>query len=455
MKNFSPAKKLLLGLLAVFLTFIIIVVVIDFSIFDEELSPQVVETLKPIKMPLNHENAFFAIWGLSASSNKNMIKTGEALISRYRENRAKRGNDEITIEDYTEILGGKDFDASWQDDFEGCTARREYGCASKLAKQLREHPVDDPRFILMLDRYEQITSMTNFKHMGNLTLVSPLPPYGNLMKLHRIKIANAYNADSPADFIRQMSKDLKFWKMLLNNGNTLIDKMIAVASIWSNLQVISEYAKTTQDLTSQDYSAINTMLAPLTKQESDIGNAFGFEQQAFYTAILSMNSEQLDLAYGSDKIILHWLIQPNATINDYHQYFTQRLQQLSRLTAPDFYKTINATDNGQKTCCFKELESLISFSPSSLYNLGGKLLLADAIFQGQDYVARVHDMNGVISLVRLQLLAKEYPDVSIGELINRSETTNPYTGEPVIYDENEKSLGFECLNKGSFCKIKF
>lgn len=449
MRNPGLIKKLLLAALSVFLTFAFIITLVNLPIFDEELSPEVTETLKQVKMPPVSENAFFAIWGLSASNNKNMVDTGSALITRYRENREQKNLDEITAEDYAEILGGANLDTSWEDEYEWCTARKKFGCAAKLASQLENKPIDNPRLILMLERYEQITQMSNYQHIDHLTFASPLPPYGMLMKLRRLKMANVLYSETSSKLIQRFKQDLIFWKMILKNRDTLIDKMVAVASIWSDLQILSEFLKTRSDISVNDLQLIDNMLSPLSPQELDISNAFEFEQQAFYNSLTSNNSELLESAFNLSSTPISWLIQPNATINDYQEYFVQPVNQLNDLSSKEFYKAINRT-----SCCFKELETLVSFSPTSFYNLGGKLILSKSLFGAQDYIARVHDLNGVISLVRLQLQIKKYPDRSIGELINHSEITNPYTGESLIYDKNDNWLGFECLNKGSFCKIK-
>jgi len=450
MKYFSPAKKLLLGVLTIFVTFIFIIVVINSSIFDEELSPQVAETLKTIKMPANNKNAFFAIWGLSATSEKNVIETGKALIARYRENRDKRGIDEITNEDYVEILGGENLDASWEDDYERCNARREYGCTMKLTSQLDNKPIKDPRLLLMLERYEQITKMSNYQHIDHLTFASPLPPYDILMKLRGLKLANALGSENSYGLIQQLSQDLVFWRMMLEKGDTLIDKMVAIAGIWSDTQVISEYLVNQSTLAVDDLQMLNTLLEPLSQQELAISEAFKFEQQSFYNTLNSSNREQLEQAFGMVSKPLYWLIQKNATINDYQQYFVQPINQMNSLSTRDFYKAYN----DKSTCCFKELERLVNFSPSSLYNIGGKILLSESLFGAQDYIARVHDLNGVISLVRLQLQLMGLPDDTLGDLINRSKITNPYTGEPMTYDKKNNWLGFECLNEGSLCKIE-
>ncbi len=149
-----------------------------------------------------------------------------------------------------------------------------------------------------------------------------------------------------------------------------------------------------------------------------------------------------------------WFFQPNSTINTYHQYFTAPLINMPKLSVREFYNRIKPDATGQSDCCFREFENMVSFSPASLYNIGGKMLLSTSPFGAQDYIARVHDLNGVISLVGLQLQLKDVSEETIGDRISRSNITNPYTREPMIYDKENNWAGFECLNEDSFCKIR-
>jgi hypothetical protein len=63
----------------------------------------------------------------------------------------------------------------------------------------------------------------------------------------------------------------------------------------------------------------------------------------------------------------------------------------------------------------------------------------------QDYITRVHDLDGRILLVLLQAELESRPQRSVVELVRTSAHKNPYTGEPMDYDEAGQTLRFDCL----------
>jgi len=451
-------KKALLGLVAMIILFISLALFINLSIFDEELSPEIVEILKPSqKAPLDSssdsENAYFALWGISAADDKDMFVVGKKLIERYFSNRETKNLDQLSEQDYNEILGNENIDDTWLKSIETCQSRLKPNCTSQLSKKLIGEPIINPRLDLLLSRYLQMIKLTNYQQVDNLSFTSPLPNYGTLMKLSRINIARSYNSDAPQEFSLKIAKDLKFWKLMLEQGDTLIDKMVAIARIWDNLQALSEYINNQKNLTASDYKAFESILSPLTSAQLNISEAFSFELRMMYQMLTTIDPEQLESTLGVSATPVFWMIQPNATINDYHQYFIQPIEQLSQLSVQDFSNAISKIPDGQVTCCFKELESMPNFTPSSLYNLGGKVLLPAAHFQAQDYLARAHDINTMFSLIKLQIEIKQSPHTSINEVINHSKIVNPYTGKPMEFELESGLLGFDCLDTDSVCKI--
>ena len=82
------------------------------------------------------------------------------------------------------------------------------------------------------------------------------------------------------------------------------------------------------------------------------------------------------------------------------------------------------------------------------------MLLNISIWSPTDYIARVHDLNGMISLVKLQLQLKDSAKDAVSSLINQSAIKNPYTGKAMDYDAENNWLGFDCLGKSAQCRVK-
>ena len=439
--------KALLGIVAVVILFITITLVINLSVFDEEPSPAVVKIMQPNPISITPDNLYFSMLGISAAADENIAEAGMRLIERYRINRDENGLDTITQEDYVEILGSDSFDKEWQEQYPICASRREQDCLAQLSDQIKNSPVEDKRLLLMLKRFDRLVNMPNFKDIGDMSVGTPIPPFATLRRLSRIKLVSLYNQGDSLEFLNQIEIDIQFWKKILIDGNMLMTKMVAVALIWDDLQYLSEFMLE-HEVTREEQTIIASLLSPLTVQELDISESFIFEVRSWYPQLSNIKAEDLEFAFGSSAGAMSLLIQPNATNNKHYRLFIKPIIHLSKLPMKDFYEAVKTKPyNYNKNLQF-------NFSLSSLYNLGGKLLLPLSIWEPSDYIARVHDLNGMINLVKLQLTLKSVDTRSVEAAIENSDLTNPYTDKPMNYDKENNWLGFECLDKSSVCQIK-
>jgi len=434
----------LLGMLGLF---ILIVLIINLSIFDESVNPEVAKMMKPTAMPAEQENAYFAIWGLSASSDKDMINAGIGIINRYRSNRDNNGEDLLSAKDYEELFGGEGFDKEWLKTYPRCTSRSEYNCLAKLSEQIKANPILNKRVQVMLTRYQQIIQMPRYKPINDASFATPLPAYSPILRLNQIRLAQLYNQKAHQQFIQQAAADMKFWRMVLTQGGTMIDEMIAVASISNDLQFLSELIQS-RELSSQSKSELRKLLKPLTFAEIDISEAFITEAAVMYRHLPVMSSEEVESIFDSSLLPMSLLLQPNATNNKHYEYFLKPIIKLSQQSTELFYKTVQS-DSLNLNENFN-----VGFSPSNLYNLTGKMILEVSVWSPNDYIARTHDLNGMISLVKLQLLLKQSEEVNIEQVVKTSSIKNPYTNQAMDFDKENNWLGFECLSKSSQCKIK-
>jgi len=447
MKYLMSIRKVLFPLLGLLGIFVVIVLTMNMSVFDEELNTEIVDIMQPRPMPAENENAYFAIWGLAASSDKEMISAGIELINRYFMNRDKNGRDEIFPEDYDEVFGGQDFDKEWLDTYSRCSSRTEYGCLLKMSAQLESTPITSERLEVMLSRYTQIVQMTKFQQINHTSIATPLPAYSAVLRLNQIKLAQLYNLELYELFIEQVEVDLEFWKMVLVQGNTLIDKMIAVASIWTDIQYLSEFIRTKSPSIELQEKVVQ-LLEPLTREELDISDAFITEATMMYRYVSNITQEEMETVFGLKLLPINLLLQPNTTSNSHYENFLKPIVRLSKQSKSQFYQAIEL-DLIDLNKAFD-----VNFNLSNLYNLGGKLLLNFGIWSPTDYIARVHDLNAMTSLVRLQLQLKDVPEHSVESAINASTIKSPYTNKAMNFDKENNWLGFDCLGKSAHCKIK-
>lgn len=447
MKYLMNIRKVLFPLLGLLGIFVLIVLTMNLSLFDEELNTEIVDIMKPRPMPAENENAYFAIWGLAAASDKEMMSAGIGLINRYLMNRDKKGADEIFPEDYDEIFGGQDFDTEWLDTYSRCSSRTEYGCLLKMSTQLVSTPITSERLKVMLNRYTQIVQMTKFQQINHTSIATPLPAFSAVLRLNQIKLAQLYNMESHELFVEQVKVDLEFWKIVLVQGNTLMDKMVAIASIWTDIQYLSEFIRT-KSPSKELQTKVVRLLEPLTTEQLDISDAFITEATMLYRSVSNITQEEMATIFGLKIFPVNLLLQPNATNNSHYENFLKPIVRLNKLSKDQFYQEIQL-DSIDLNKAFA-----VNFNPSNLYNLSGKLLLNFSIWSPEDYIARVHDLNGMISLVKLQVQLKDVTGNSVESTINVSTIKSPYTDKTMAFDKENNWLGFDCLGKSAYCKIK-
>ncbi len=447
MSRSQITKKLSIGAAIIVLIFISILTFGNLDSFDEPLSPEVKAALAPIKMPEDKTNAFIGIWGFTAKSGEDIFSAGRAMIDRYRHNREIKKQDELTQQDYQSLLADNQVDKHWQSAIDQCHVRKNQDCTIKLAASLLEQPIESKRFQEMLSRYQLVRSLKNYQHFDDLTFASPLPSFGPYLSVSKINHAMHLNQGNADVFIENIQQELAFWRMMLVKGDTILDKMIANAGYRISLSATSNFLANKPSLNKIQINQLKWLLSPLTQEELDISEAFIFEEKAFYNTLKNMDAEQLEDAFGLASTPAAWLVQINATMNDYHELFVAKIEQLGELSTEPFAQAIQPKGDG--SCCFQELESLSSISFSALYNLGGKTLLTTSLFSAEDYLARIHDLNGIIGLVGIQL--ETGGDSTLVE--SKLKQSNIILGHRVRFDSNEKSLGFSCLDKHSICKI--
>ena len=71
----------------------------------------------------------------------------------------------------------------------------------------------------------------------------------------------------------------------------------------------------------------------------------------------------------------------------------------------------------------------------------------------KDYIGRVHDLNGMFYLLKLQIEIALNPEKAVAQVIVQSQYSNPYTLEPMQYNSATHSIYFECMDKTSVCEL--
>lgn len=420
-----------------------IVLIPNLAIFDEALAPEISQLLSNPANPDIPGNAATYAYGLAAESSRDMKQVGEKFIAALRDKRVQGKPASLSDQEIKELLGGGDFDKIWQALYPAtkCIPREQDNCFENLLADVKVTPVTNERLHSQIERYRLIIQQPHYiEDICSMDAASPLPNYGPMLQLGKIINADAYLTQGIDGLIETTRADLKFWRIVLSESQTILGKMIALNALRSDLQALSYALSQQSNLSDTQRQELQVLFLPLSTKEIEIDEALLTELR-----MMIEDKQKFFLFFTAtpegEPWFLNLLVQPTASVNRHFKYTYQPTYNFSKLTAPEFYTRAQAS--------IKPVE----FSRFNPYNLGGKIKLSQP-GQIADYIGRVHDLAGFYSLVSLQLELTVNTQQDITERIALSSYKNPYTEKPFDYDATTNALSFRCFDVQDTCKIQ-
>jgi hypothetical protein len=410
--------------------------------FDEPLHPDLVAlgTPRPVSM---EDNSFPLVHGFAAASSKDPLAVGNAIIQNLRDRYQSGERVTLSQEEMDELLGGSDLDEEWRSGFQslGCNSRLSVDCAGRLIAEMEHVDLDQPRLRLLIQRYDKILQASRFAENEEFDAYTPLPRYGLLMQVARLRLAISYQRDTVAEFLSKVDEDIRFCRNMLSSGQSLIAKMVALAAFRNDLEFLSVLLRL-RELSDIEIESVRNILRPLSSDEQDIGESFLAELRISMLSDSSLTVMLSDYSWAA-----RMFFQKQATLNEYYLSAIMPLRLRASLGAQEFY-----LQRGHEKLSYD-----FRAFPPPLYNLGGKLALKQLAAQHslQDYISRVHDVDGRVLLLLLQIEIEQSPGRGVDTIVRASIHRNPYTGEPMKYDVSAHTIGFDCLTEipGDVCSV--
>jgi hypothetical protein len=403
---------------------------VNLPVFDQSLRPELTALRSIPDIPLK-DNSYVLAMGFLAHPEKDPQRAGEEIIEALRYRFRNGASATLSSDDWRVILESAEIEEAWREDFPSleCNARVYLNCADQLIEEVASYDLRSPRLDLLLERYDALLDQPTFEENEHRDVTTtPHPPYGVIRNVGRIGLAIRYERGSVESFLDASAEGLQFWRTALSDGATLPTKLVAIAGIQDHLDFLSALMRD-QALDQKQLSILRGFVRPLSDSERDIGEAFVSE------ARIALYSDPHPMLYGAS-----WLIrlsaQENATRNEEYRTVFEPMMYRASLTADQFYRKE----------AYRPMPYRIDLFPPPIYNLGGKLARRSVWPDPEQYISRVHDQNGRISLVLLQAEIEGAPEESINDTLRSSIYTNPYTSEPMTYDATRQTIGFECLH---------
>ncbi len=431
-------KKTLLYLFGLIALLIIVTLVINLPVFDEELLPEVV-AIKNIKAePYSENNAYPALIAINGISGKSLKEESEAVRNFLNRKIAETGLDYLNAAEF-ETLIGKDHDESWLNSYSSCKSRSDKNCTQKLNGELKTKSISDPRLIEQLERYTDLIEFNHFKEVTQIDVDTPFGPFGPLMKIKQIYLADKFVNHSEGVYVEAVIKDMAFWRMILRKSHLLITSMVSVATLNDNMSSLSTAIK--NGLSEIQLKHLQTQIDVLQLAETDLGQVFDYEFK-YGISIAGYSSNEI---FGG--FVENLLFQPQATHNTRYFLTTKHMKKVARYNSKKYFQYVNSNQ------LQKEFNQPVKWSLSSLYNPSGKKIISYIMPAYKDYFGRVHDLNGMIYLLKLQIEIALNPNKPVEQVIAYSKFTNPYTLKPMDYKPESHSIYFECMDRTSVCEL--
>lgn len=417
-----------------------IVFIPNLSLFDEALLPEVTQRLSKPVNPNIEGNAAYHLYGLAAASDKDPYTVGKAVVATLQSKHAKGEMANLTEQEAAHLYGGSGkWDEEWSAIYPAadCKPREKADCFAHLLAQVKAQPFTQPRLLLQLERYNNIVKVPHLiEDMRLMDYTSPLPNFYIMMQMGKLSQANAYHASGLDGLISNSQADMQFWRMALTDSQTLIGRMVSIASLRRNLSALSYAIGKEAELSPTQAQSLHALLKSLTPEEVSMNKAL--------TGELRFSAENWKTAPKQvpedESIALWFLTQPAANTNLFYRQTLKPAFVMNQMSAPEFYERAQTP--------VKALE----FSRFNPYNLGGKIYLSNN-WQYVSYIGRAHDLAGLYSLVALQLELKTNPPQDVIAAIKSSPYRNPYTEKPFDYEPATKVLSFQCFEVKDVCKI--
>jgi hypothetical protein len=246
-----------------------------------------------------------------------------------------------------------------------------------------------------------------------------------------------------------LDADLRFWRSILANADTLITKMVASAGVRRSL-ALGELAIRRLNPKEQGGAIPDSWVQPLSQEELSMMRVMAGEvlyAESLIIPIKELATESIVGVMSNEHSFAAWvgntfvspLLQPQDTVNKLAEY---RMGIAKRYVAPlaQYPRLLQQAK--------AELSSR-SFMPH-LYNPIGDLLYLVGESEYDTYAVRVGDLEGMrrAALLTVQLRSEGLDATAVREHLQHASLKNPYTDAPFEWSEKDQGVLFVGLAEG-------
>jgi hypothetical protein len=436
-------KFLLRGFLTVFvLIFSIFVLFLIVNWGDEALRPEVQAELNwQSPKVIGEDNGYLLLLGLSAKEGMDPLILGKrklaAELLHYEKNRQSIDNPPDSANDPDEVVFVRPKSAICDySETANCVKFYLSRSAEQESEILKSHHV-------LLSNFDRLKNSSSYQEIIPSYVEAVIPSFGGAMfaaeleRMRAVRLIASGKSSQGLDELLQLSTFSQRW---LENADTLISHMVALANVQRDLRLVDEVLQNFPEvLSGQD--KIAKWINGFSNERMSIAKAFKFERQVSLHSIRSalVAPEELQESWWEGQLIKVFN-RPNAALNLTYDWHTPRIQLLQKPSAQ--------YSKGQVDLEAKE-KALLGFGIANIYLRDPiiKILLSVSSPQFETYIEKHYDTFAQVNLLalKLEILKQNIAVTAIPKFVQAHATQypNPYDGKALGWDAEKQQLFVE------------
>lgn len=416
---------------------------------DEDLRDEVVQIRKGTPTTPPEQNVYYAMWGFKAAPTLDPHIVGRKILGIFDQAHAQHR--QISEADYQKFLGTPQLKLD-NTDKRFCKTE-ELQCLPLLRAARVRVESNERKLEPYIKRYRALRDYPNFEEIlpDNPIVLLHYQDFTALSDLTDARIAlDMTDKNKQKNALENLAAELKLWRKIGQNANSLITKMVATAVLYRKFRLTSELLAESPEISVQHPKLLMEITRPLSTNETHLDRAltgeFRWASNLFQD--LAAQTEIFDgFPDGVDGILNKLFIlggyKTNATIN---------LQYAKNKELREFYAQSASTVIEQEPAFLAEWGRFSPFSPGTLfYNPVGKILVYVAPPDYGSYVYRLHDLGAYSRLVELQrrIAAARLGADEIPTFVRTVDISlyDPYTDQPTHWDAQSQTLSVQGRGK--------
>ncbi len=414
-------------------------------LYDERLNPEIAPfiDLYADSAPIR-ENGFYYAVGFDAPAGSDPHATGIALVRAF----------EIALkkDPLLEEFGRKKYQPNplrFAGDIPSYYGKNGVICLGYAKDSAGEIERLLAKNKLLLSRYHTLAAYPRYKETALNSIGFICADFSDIRPIHRLVLADMavdVHRGKIASALARLADDTCFWRHLLAEGHDVTTKLGAISILKENYRFLSELIAFRLPVGDQ-LNFVESMLATLNPSELDMTL---LKRREFGVKILQDRKTRIEGISGDigkkgqGRFFSDFLFglgyKPNANANFMFPLFRDAVSLGKFSAAQILQESKNWKSDGK-----------VRLRCDFLYNPSGNLMNVFpggySKFEPFTHDHRVHDLDGLIRLVGLQLLGrqKRISPTGMAEFLSstNSHYFNPYTDKPMKWDPDKQCLYFE------------